>query len=476
MNEISGDVELIEPATVLSADSAPADTAKLRAERLRRFKLAIFSSLLIRPLSVIIPLLTIPLFLKYLGKERYGLYEAVGALAAWLAATNLGLTMGLLNRLVDCHVSGDRALARRYTSTLTLFLAGLLLALLLIFSVVVVFVNWTPVFGVEGDLAKHEAPWAFWIAGVAVLTGLLVSLPNTIYAAEQEQYRANAWEGAGKLVTLGACVVVIFTPFGTPGVVLASAAVAGLVRLVNLFTLFSWEKPWLRPSLRLFDMGLLRSLFSDSILIFALQIACGLLFQMDKTLISVILGSEQVTSYAILGRGYIVCYGMFMLVLTPLWPAVGESLRRGDLAWVKRTLKYSSFLGCGIMLGVAATMLFAGEWVFSLLSRATNETVHVSTSLILALGTTYFLRAWVDCRSIILLSANVIKPQLIFYCGHAVLNVIVAIPAAYAFGVEGVAWSTSITMLMTSVWGYPYMLRRYIFVREEKDREWMKTH
>jgi O-antigen/teichoic acid export membrane protein len=89
--------------------------------------------------------------------------------------------------------------------------------------------------------------------------------------------------------------------------------------------------------------------------------------------------------------------------------------------------------------------------------------VHVSRSLILAVTITFVLRAWVDSRSIILNSVNILKPQIVFYTGHAVLNLILAIVLVKPFGVEGVAWSTPITAAVTSVWGYEWMIKRYIF-------------
>src|SRR5207253_4132114 len=100
-------------------------------------KKAVFSSVLLRPLSLIIPLVTVALFPKYLGDEGYGLYQLVGALVLWLGMTNLGLTMGLTNKLTDCHVSGDRQLARRYVTSLAFAMVVMALFMTVLISLIV---------------------------------------------------------------------------------------------------------------------------------------------------------------------------------------------------------------------------------------------------------------------------------------------------------------------------------------------------
>ena len=43
--------------------------------------------------------------------------------------------------------------------------------------------------------------------------------------------------------------------------------------------------------------------------------------------------------FAIVGRLFLQAYGLFCIVLFPLWPAYGEAFRRGDLRWVTGKLR-----------------------------------------------------------------------------------------------------------------------------------------
>jgi O-antigen/teichoic acid export membrane protein len=445
-------------ATVPSAAALPEAQETLRAERGRRLKLSLLSSLVVRPLSLITPLVIVPLFLRYLGSERYGLYEGIGAFVAWLQLSNIGLGLGLVNGLTDCHVANDRLLARRYVTAMVAALIAITAIGLVLVTLLVPVVNWHWLFPTSDPTGWRETPWAVWVAAALTLSGLAASLPPSVYAAYQELHRNNLWDAASKLATLLACVALVYTPLGLVGAIIAAAGVPIVVRLLNIADLFLREKPWLRPKLSLFDWQLLKGLMGQGIFLFILQMSVVAIYQTDKLIIGNVLGAGEVPEYAILGRLFLMVYGVFMLLLMPLWPAYGEALRRGDWVWVRRGVRWSLWLGCGLMLCCGAGMLLCGNQVLRLWTW--GQDLHVSHSLIVAMTLMFALRAWVDSRSIVLNSANVLLPQIYVFGAHAVANTALAIILAHRMGVEGVAWATVITSLLTSFWGYPWMLRR----------------
>ncbi|CAN5606061.1 N/A [soil metagenome] len=473
MNDLPGQLDPPDPsgqaATIASSSLSAVDVAAMdtehRALRKKRLKQSLFSSVVTRPISFLLPLITVPLFLKYLGgKERYGLYESIGALAMYIGLSNAGLTLGLVNHLTECHVSGDREQARRYTSSLTPALIVTMLIGLIGLSIITPLIPWTSIFKVESVVAAREIPWSFWLAGFLTLVGFVSGIPSAVYTGYQETHLNNLWDGVAKLASLIACFAIIrFPSLGIVGVILAITGVQAIVRLINLFDIFIREKPFLRPKLSLFDWTLLKKMLSDGVLLFALQMSAVLLFQSDKLVISIGISPEAVAPYAILGRVFLAGYGVYMMLLNPLWPASGEAVRRCDVAWVRKSLRLSMIFGMGIMLCIGVMVFFFTAPVLRRFPEA--QGMIVSRSLILAVTCTFILRAWVDCRSIVLNSVAVLKPQIFFYTGHAILNIVLAIILVKPFGVEGVAWSTPITALVSSAWGYPWMIKRYIFLK-----------
>jgi O-antigen/teichoic acid export membrane protein len=206
-----------------------------------------------------------------------------------------------------------------------------------------VLVNWQKVFPAEDPVAVRETPWAFWVAGAAVFMGFIASIPTAVYAGYQETHRNNIWDGVAKFATLIASLAVVRTSLGLVGVMVAMTLVPSTVRLINTADLFLREKRWLLPNPRLFDRTVLRAMLVESISLFILQLAAIGIFQVDKIVIGTVLGPEHVTGFDVLGRLFLIVFGLFMLVLAPLWPAYGEAFRRGDLRWIKKTVRAAPF-------------------------------------------------------------------------------------------------------------------------------------
>lgn len=65
--------------------------------------------------------ISVPLTLRYLGTERYGLWMTISSVIAVLGFSDLGLNNGLLNGISQANGTNDRELARRYVSSAFFF-------------------------------------------------------------------------------------------------------------------------------------------------------------------------------------------------------------------------------------------------------------------------------------------------------------------------------------------------------------------
>jgi O-antigen/teichoic acid export membrane protein len=264
-------------------------------------------------------------------------------------------------------------------------------------------------------------------------------------------------------MTLLACIGVIYTGWGVVGVIIAVAGAALVARLINIVVLFIWEKPWLLPHPRFFDARLLLGTIKQSIGLFILSCASLAIFQVDKLIIAHFLGQDEVAHYSVVGRPFMLVFGVYVMVIGPLWPAHGEALRRGDLHWVRRALQLSSLFGVASVMACGAVMFFFGDQILRVWTR--GNLVHASRALVLAMTALFCVWTWLGALSALLNSAGILRAQMWFIGAHAVLNIALALMLVRWYGSTGVAWSISIAGLFTSIWGYPWLLRRHIFSR-----------
>lgn len=447
----------------MNADSNPT-LAEFRRLRNKRIQQSVTWSLLIKPLSFVVPAVTLPLQLSYLGVARFGLLESAGAVAIWLAMSNLGMGLGLINRLTECAASHDREKAGKYTATLSLALAAVVAALLVLVSLVVPQLPWGQWLHVPDGVASAEAAPAVAVACVLAVIGLFSSLPNAIYSGYQENHKNVIWDGIAKLSVLAATAFVVTNPaYGVVGVVLAAAGAPVFVRIINLVWLVTREKPWLMPRLHRFDAGMLRGMLSEGLMMFGLAAGNMLLFQADKLVLATGRDLTEVAAYSFVTRLFIMGYGVYMMYLTPLWPAVGDALHRGDPEWVEMRVKRASVVGVAMMLAGGAAILgiryVAREWLQGLHD---GSPLPISSGLVIGVTAMFCARVWVDAHSTALNAAGLLRQQIPFYLAHAILNLGVSLVVVGKYGAEGVAWSTAGTAVFTTVWAYRSLFNRML--------------
>ena len=177
-------------------------------------------------------------------------------------------------------------------------------------------------------------------------------------------------------------------------------------------------------------------------------------------IIGFVKGAGDVPEFSVVGRLYFTAYGLFVLLIGPLWPTAAEAIRRGDIAWVRSTLRRSLLIGCGGMFCIGVGMFFFGNYLVNLWTRGVQPTT--SCALIIGLTATFMMRTWTECQSIVLNAANVLLPQTRILISNAVLNCLLAIVLVHYYGAVGAAWSIPISTALTSGWAYPLLFRKHL--------------
>src|SRR3712207_2651433 len=104
-------------------------------ERIRRAGLTGVTSILAQGITILAGIISVPLTLTYLGKERYGVWLTINSLLQWLYVSNMGLSgNALVNKLSEANGRDDRTTAQELAATAFWSLTGIAVLFSVIFA------------------------------------------------------------------------------------------------------------------------------------------------------------------------------------------------------------------------------------------------------------------------------------------------------------------------------------------------------
>jgi O-antigen/teichoic acid export membrane protein len=430
--------------------STPAGRSR---ERQRRVALTALASAGAKGVAVLTSLISVPLTLNYLGVERYGLWMTISSLTALLNFADLGMGNGLLNAISEANGKNDRSMAREYVSSGFFLLFSVAMALAVFFAIVYPWLDWASIFNVTSTQAVAESGRA-----VAIFIGyFLINVPlgvvQRVQLGYQEGFVNSLWQALGSLLGLTGLLLAINLHVDLPWLIVTIMGGPVLATLCQNIVIFGFSYPQLRPRWPHITRSATRKIFRLGFLFFILQIAVAMAFASDNLVAAQILGPQAVAEYAIAVRLFSIPTIVLSMLFTPLWPAYGEAIVRGDIVWVKRTLLRSLLLALiGASSASVIFVLFGGQIIVLWAGTA----VAPSFGLLLGLGIWTVLSATGNAAAMFLNGAGMIKFEVISSILMSISALIAKIMLARMIGVPGIVWGTILAYIIFS--GIPHIV------------------
>jgi O-antigen/teichoic acid export membrane protein len=145
------------------------------------------------------------------------------------------------------------------------------------------------------------------------------------------------------------------------------------------------------------------------------------------------------------------------MMVSPLWPAYGEAISRGDIKWVRRTLSRSLLLVFGgTCLASGALFLFSR----GLISWWVGTHVNPPTLLLLGLAVWTVLDCCGSTLAMFMNGATIMRFQIVVASLFGIACVATKIVLVRRYGITAVPWSTVGTYVLFSAMPYTvYVLR-----------------
>ena len=423
------------------------------AIRNRRAALTGGTAVMARVVQVGTSLVTVPLTIRYLGNERFGLWMAISSVLAIANFADFGLGNGVLNTVAAAYGKDDLQGIRRAVSSGFAVLTGVAAVLFGVFLALYPFVAWADVFRVNSALAQAEAAPTLLIFAFCFVLNIPLDLVQRAQLGMQQGFRTNLWQLCGSLGGLAGVIAGIRLHAGLPVLVAALAGAPVLATALNTLQFFAVGRPDLRPQWHLVSRETIGRITHLGGHFFLLQLVAAISFSADNFIVARNLGAGTVPEYSIPQRMFAVISMVVLMVVTPLWPAYGEAISRGDMAWVRRTLARSLLAVLGFAGLAAATLFFLA---LRLILWWVGPRIHPPALLLAGLALWTVMDCCGNTLSMFLNGAAIMRAQLIVASLFGVACLAVKIYLTRRFGVAAVPWATLLTYV--AVVAIPYAM------------------
>ncbi|HLN53757.1 MAG TPA: oligosaccharide flippase family protein [Lentimicrobium sp.] len=417
---------------------------KKGTDRSRIIKLNILYSTAIKGISVLTSFLLVPITLRYLGTEDYGIWLTLSSVISWFAFFDMGIGNGLRNLFSEAVTLKNLKLAKTYVSTAYVGLGIVLILSALLFLLFNYFIDWN-------TLLNAPASRNYDLNNIAILIFTLflfrmeLKLISIILLADQRAALSNIFEPLANIISLiGIYLLTLSTTGSMESFILVVSLSPVIVFLIATFYFFRKEYHEYSPSFKYFEIKHLRSLVSLSSKFFLIQIAVLVIFSTDNLIITRILGPQEVTIYNIAFKYFNIITMGFAIIIIPFLPAFTEAYVKEDIQWIRNAIKKLLIVWMLIFVTVIA-MIFLAKPFYELW---VGNKIQIPTLLNVMMAGFILISTWNNIYVYFINSTGKITVQVIGSLFAAIINIPLSIFLArnLNMGSAGVILGTCISL------------------------------
>lgn len=405
-------------------------------KRTRLLKKNIILSFLMKGWAGVVQLLMVPLTIICLGEYQNGVWLTISSFLIYTESLDIGLGNGLRNKLAAYMANGDIEKARQSVSstfyTLILIMLPIAITLLVLINTIDIYslVNVSP--QIIDNLRE-----VYTISTILVCAHFVVKFIGNVYLGMQLPAVNNLLVVGGQTLAL-AMLYILSRHIGMDNMLLwvaiANTLAPLIVYLVAYPITFNVKFPELRPSLKYFRKEMVSELLGLGLQFFILQIAGIIIFASSNFIISNVLSPASVTPYQIAYRYFSLTMMVFTVIGVPFWSATTDAYARGDIDWIKKSMKRLHLILLMILVVLIIMVLMANP-VYSVWVGC-DITVPLSLSIGMAV---YMMIVTTSlCYSYFLNGFGFLRLQLITTAISAALFIPLAVILGKTYGFTGI--------------------------------------
>jgi O-antigen/teichoic acid export membrane protein len=420
------------------------DTSLVRRKRGRRLFEAFGSAVASKGVIVLVNLVSIPIVIRYLGAEQFGVWTTITTSLVMLLVLDLGVANSLTNFISEAYARDDREYAARYATTALVIMSCIAICLGGIGLLVWPHINWFDIFHLASRAETPSVSGAVAAAFAIFLIDLPSRLSTKILGGYQEVRTVSLFTALGGIGNLISIVLLVHFHAGLAAMVAGSTGAIVGADLLCLIWLVSLHKPWLFPRLYYVSRSAGRRMMQLGVEFFLIQIAGLVVFNSDNLVITHYLGPAEVARYSVAWR--LVGYAAIVQTLiTPgLWPAFTEAFDRGDFSWVRKAFRHILTITMSVALVFVMIFAFSGR---SIIRVWATQAAVPSQELMLLMCLWVLISTFMNNTATVLVSRGHTRVQAWCSVAAAALNLALSIWLVQRIGAVGVILGTIVSYL-----------------------------
>ena len=303
----------------------------------RRLKLAIGASISSKVATAALQLLVMPLAVRALGPERFGVFVMISSSLIWISSASIGFGNGLTIAISKAVAVNDTLAQSQAISSAFFTVLGICTLILSGMGIVHDRFGLDCILGHQYSNYQADIVTGLWLIIGFMIASLVLDVLEGTQAGHQETHIINLAGMLGQaLSAVSLLVVVVWHVQSIINLILCLFVLSVIPRLVNSFIFVTISQPHLIPNPLRFKRSVLGSLLGTGIAFSLMGLGQFLRQQCSILLVGHMLGPVAVSVYAIIVNITMLAFGMIMMQVRPLLPAITDAWARGDREWIDR--------------------------------------------------------------------------------------------------------------------------------------------
>jgi O-antigen/teichoic acid export membrane protein len=390
-------------------------------------------------------LIAVPLYVRFLGKEEYGLWLVVLSLLWPLTIMALGFPTVTQNMLAEAHAQGDWEQGRRVLATGF----ALLTVSTLLGCVLVVILARAGFLARLLKISSNLQAQSLLVVLISI-AGYALAQPLQVFRMALRAFERVDLEQAGlslqAILNLLVVIVVLLLGGRLVAVAIAYAAVQALSG--GVFLVYVRRKfPLLGFSFAHVSKPMAARMLIPGFHFFVLSLSGVLIWGVDNIVISAVLGVVFVTAFAIASRLTSILRGIVTTLFTTMTPTITSLHAEKRTETLQRMFLLSTKLSLGLALLLSIELAFFGR---SFIALWAGREVVVDQATFWSLTGVLVVNVFTQPAFFLLVATTKHRTYSYLCLAEGILNLALSYWWAHLWGVRGVALGTLASQIVIS--------------------------